>query len=407
MKRLILIYVSLLLLGFVSVGYVVDAFAARDDTYKYLSNFADTLELIQRNYVEEVGIGHLVDGAYRGLLEELDPDSFYLSPAMLVAYQDRSDADDRAGLGVDVSKRHGYAVVVSVLPDSPAAAENVKSGDYLRVIDGRSTRPMSLFEIEQRLAGAADSELTVKLMRRSSFEPEELTLKRARVAVPRLRSQLVDGVLVMALARVDVDTVSDVAATIRAQSELAGVVLDVRGCSRGELASGARLADLFIDDGMLLAVAGKTSEAAVESQLRRLSPKRRRAGDGYRFEVAANDGRTAWRGPLAVLTDAGTAGAAEVTTAAVQSAERGAVIGRRTFGRGTLQDLIPLDGGAVQLTVARVLHGGDDRSLLGSGVEPDEEVDEAYEDDGEDPSDPVLERALERLRDHGRKKKAA
>ena len=120
MKRQPLIYTSLVLLTFILTGIFFEPVAAKDETYRYLSNFADTLELIRRNYVDDVPLEPIVDGAYRGLLEELDPESFYLSPTALETYGVPAKKGENGVLGLDLSKRHGYASVVSVMPGSPA-----------------------------------------------------------------------------------------------------------------------------------------------------------------------------------------------------------------------------------------------------------------------------------------------
>ena len=230
-------------------------------------------------------------------------------------------------------------------------------------------------------------------------------VRRAHADLPP--AGLDEGLLGIKLVNIEASTVERVAETLRAQGDAKGLVLDLRGCSLGQIAASSALTNLFVDSGAILRVQGRTNEPAVKEQLSGIDAAREKTDEdqgGYTYRVTATTGSTIFRGPLVVLVDSGTAGPAEATVAALSDSGRASILGKRTFGRASLQDLIPLqDGAAVLLTVARVINRDGD-SLLGTGVDPDEEIDtETDTDDG----DPVLERAIERLKSDGGKKKAA
>lgn len=405
MKRPLLVLPALGLLAFVLSGSAIESVDAKDDTYRYLANFADTLELAQRNYVEPVDLDQMVQGAFRGLLEELEPESYFLTPELLADY--RKPRVAVAETGIDVSKRHGYAIAVTVAPGSPAATR-IQPGDYLRVIDGKSTRDMSVFEIRGALRGDTGSEVKLRVVHVADGETEEVTLTRAVVDYPALVTKpLPEGILSLHFARIDQDAVTLARTALRSATELHGVALDLRACSAGNLTAAAKLANLFIDSGVLIKVDGKTGEAAVKTELAELSPVREPTAVSddpkrYRYRVDARAGDVVWRGPLVVLIDQGTAGPAEATAAALRRNERADVVGVRSFGRSALHDIIPLeDGAAVHLAVARLLDSKD-ASYLNKGLEPDEAVEPS-----KDEPDVILKHALEHLKVDGRKKKAA
>jgi len=410
MKRPVLIYATLAVLTFLLVGILLEPVSARDETYRHLSNFSATLELIERNYVDEVQTERLMTGAYRGLLEALDPESYFVASGALAQHARRMHAPPKPDIGADISKKNGYAYVVSVLPGSPAEGK-IGRGDYIRGIDGRSTRDMTVFDVRSRLEGEAGTSVSLKVLHRSNFETETLDLPRVlTTAASTVAIDVPDGILGRRIQRLDATALDEIEAALRDATDLRGVILDLRGCSRGDLLNGARLADLFLDSGPVLRARGKAREADVRKQLAELKPTRepRDEGDeGYVYRVSASPDRTTWRGPLAVLVDHGTAGSAEVATAGLAAHDRVAIVGQRTFGRAALQTLISLEGGAaVQLTVAQLL-GPDDTSLLGKGLEPDEPVEEGDDEGDDESADPVLDRALERLESDGAKKKAA
>jgi carboxyl-terminal processing protease len=442
MRTPAVIYVSLALLTFVLAGLVLDHHvAATDDSYRYLSNFSDTLDLVEKNYVDEVDAHRLMDGAYRGLLESLDPDSYYLEPGEVAGFKRQGIDDARPGVGLTVSKRHGYAVVVALAPGSPAEGK-LAPGDYIRAIDDASTRPMSRFEIVERLAGEAGTQVRLKVQRRDDPASQQLTLTRSVLAYPPFtRHDHGDGVVRFHVRRLD-DPGLDRLSTDLAGLAATAVLLDLRGCVSGPIGNGARLAELFLDHGTLLQLWGKTGLGTVK---RTLAGLELRSGDppapppapvaaptpagaaaptpaepaaptpdgpattsrpavpGYRLHVTARPERTVWRGTLLVLIDGSTAGAAEVAAAALRDHRRAELLGARSFGSAGIQELIPLeDGAAIHLTVARLIAPGGD-VLLGNGVEPTETI----TGEGSEPGDPVLDKALERLRSHAPEKKAA
>jgi carboxyl-terminal processing protease len=271
-------------------------------------------------------------GALHGLLESLDSDSSYLTAKEYEIYK-QHPATGLAQVGINVSKRFGYATVVSVVPGSPADKEHLTDGDVIESIGGQSTRELSLAAIRLMLEDKPGSTVTLSVVRPRKADPDKLTLTRSNTALPPLSEQQYENSTILYLkpgllttARVD-----EIAAKLKAGKNRK-ILLDLRDSS-GDAEQGLRLANFFVKEGTLATLEGQKF------------PRQTFTADVARFITDA---------PLAVLVNRGTYGAAELTAAAVEDLKRGDVVGERTFGEGSVQKTIELpDGGALLLTVAK------------------------------------------------------
>jgi len=360
----------------------VHAGGEQDGAYKQMRVYAEVLKKVQTDYVTEPNINQVTTGALHGLLESLDADSSYLTPTEYKIYKDRPSTGV-AQVGISVSKRYGYATVVSVLPGSPADKEHLTDGDVIESIGDSSTRELSLAVIRLMLEGKAGSQLTLSVVRPRKPDPDKLTLTRTLVQPPSLEEQQYDNSTILYLkpgvlskARVD-----EIAAKIKEDGKGRKVVLDLRDDSDGDPQQGIRLANYFVKQGTLATLEGQKY------------PRQTFSADAAQCLTDA---------PLAVLVNRGTAGPAELTAAAVEGAKRGDVVGERTFGEGSVQRTIDLpDGAALMLTVAKY-ESPDGKKIQDDAVTPNVVVESAADEDlDETPAnkgDDTLNKALQLLK---------
>jgi carboxyl-terminal processing protease len=311
----------------------VHAGSEQDGAYRQMRVYAEVLSKIQTDYVTEPNIGDVTTGALHGLLESLDTDSSYLTPTEYKIYKERPGAGP-AQVGLIVSKRFGYATVVSVLPGSAADQAHLSDGDIIESIGGQSTRELSLAVTRLMLEGKPGTTVELSVIRPRKADPEKLTLTRSITAPPALAVQQYEGATILYLkpgaltsARVD-----EIAAKLRTAGN-SKVLLDLRDSAGGDPQAGLRLANFFLRQGTLATLGGQKV------------PRQTFTADPAKFLTAA---------PLAVLVNRGTYGPAELAAAAIEDSKRGDVVGERTFGEGSKQETIELpNGAALLLTVAK------------------------------------------------------
>lgn len=322
--------------GFVSGG--VSAGTQSDGAYRQMGVYEEVLHKIQSDYVTEPNINDVTVGALHGLLESLDANSSYLTPAEFSAFRAHQN-EGTAQVGLDVSKRIGYATVVAVVPGSPADHEgHINDGDIIESIGGKTTRQMSLAMIRLLLEGKPGTSVTFGLIRPGGKpEPEQITLTRTQVAPPPLSEEQYENssILYLKPGLLIRDRVDQIESRLRAMPKNGNskVLLDLRDVAEGDPAQGIRLANAFLQSGTIASVVGQTV------------PKQTFTAEPSRFITKA---------PLVVLVNNGTAGAAEVVAAAILDNHRGDLVGSRTFGEGVEQKTITLpDGAALILSVAK------------------------------------------------------
>jgi carboxyl-terminal processing protease len=322
--------------GFVPGG--VSAGTQSDGAYRQMGVYEEVLHKIQSDYVTEPSINDVTVGALHGLLESLDANSSYLTPAEFTAYKSHQN-EGTAQVGLEVSKRYGYATVVAVIPGSPADRQaHINDGDMIESIGGKTTFHMSLAMIRLLLEGKSGSNVTFGLVRPGGKpEPDQMTLTRTQITVPAVNEEQYENssILYLKPGSLSHDRVDQIDARLRAMPKNGNtkVLLDLRDVADGDPAQGMRLANAFLQSGTIASVEGQTV------------PKQTFTADPSHFITKA---------PLVVLVNNGTAGAAEIVAAAVLDNHRGDVVGSRTFGEGVLQKTIALpDGAALILTIAK------------------------------------------------------
>ncbi len=360
----------------------VHAGAEQDGAYRQIGVYQQVLRRIQSDYVTVPDVNSVTAGALHGLLESLDADSSYLSPTEYKIYKDRP-ATGVAQVGLTVSKRFGYATVVSVVPGSPADHEKITDGDVIESIGDQSTRELSLAVIRLMLEGKPGSTVTVTMVRPRKSDPDKVTLTRAIVATPALADQQYENgsILYLKPGTITKARVDEIASKIKA-NKTRKVLLDLRDAAGGDEDEGLRLANLFVNQGTLAMLEGQKY------------PKQTFAADPTKCLTSA---------PVVVLVNRGTYGAAELTAAAIESAKRGDVVGERTFGEGSVQKTIDLpDGAALLLTVAKY-EAADGKKIQDEAVAPTVQVGQITDDDLSDENPPAkedapLNKALELLK---------
>jgi carboxyl-terminal processing protease len=306
-------------------------------------------------------------GALHGLLESLDADSSYLTPVEYKLYKERPAG--AAQVGITASKRFGYAVIVSVLPGSPADKEHLTDGDVIESIGEQSTRELSVAVIRLLLEGKPGSSLTLSVVRPGKQDPEKLTLTRSVTAVPALVEQQIEGATILSLkpGALTAQRVDEIAAALKL-SPHQKVLLDLRDSAGGDAEQGLRLANFFIKQGSLAVLEGQKF------------PRQSFNADPAKFISAA---------PLVVLINRGTYGPAELTAAAIGASKRGDVVGERSFGLGSVQKTIELpDGAALLLTVAKY-QSPDGKKIQDEAVMPTVPVGLAVEEEEEPAAKPA------------------
>ena len=378
-------------------------------TFRALAVFSEVYGHIKREYVDTVDPSTLVYSAIAGMARALDPHSEFLTPTELARFR-RSTRGGLVGVGIEIAVRDEDLVVVSVLPGAPAAEAGIVAGESIRRIDGRRSRGMTLGRAVRTLQGEAGTLVELQLVGHDGRARPEV-LKRRFVEVESVAGGLIQkGVAHLRVRGFQRDTAKRLSALLgrlqeKAGGELAGVILDLRDNAGGLVAQAVDVADLFLVDGEIVTMRGRTPA----------SSKTWTAGAlGTYADV-----------PLVVVTNAGTASAAEIVVGALQSNRRAVVVGTRTFGKGSVQRVIKLsDGSGLKLTVAHYFTPAGD-SIQGRGIEPDlvvsnsvgghkktpfgtlveSKVDERTDNQHGDAmptraplSDPVLNRALEVVR---------
>jgi carboxyl-terminal processing protease len=405
--RYSILTVSVLIVGWVGIGHVLGR-TANDKAYKSLVVYSEVLQKIQQDYVDEPNMHLVTAGSLHGLLESLDPESSYLTPREYTEFKEKAANPGIGETGLNLSKRSGYVVVVSVLPDSPAEKAGLRTGDFLESVAGFTTREMSAGQAKNLLAGQPGTAVKLAAIRRGRTQPEEVELVRQKLAPSKLIVQKVENdTLAIRFPTLDAGRADEVRARLQeAQKQgINRIILDVRECGRGQESEAVAVAQLFIPSGTLTTLRGQTVPERVYS---------------------ADPSKVVWKGLVSVLADVATAGAGEVLAASFANTKRGDIVGERTFGLASDQKLITIDdGSALILTVANY-YNADGKSILEEGVTPTEVVhniaSQNDDSDGEDVSattanskdrpilpkplsadDPVLRKALELLKTPAKK----
>ncbi len=353
---------SFAVLLFVVVGSMGGVHASSSDgSYRQLQVYSEVLSRVRSEYVEEPNIPKVTDGALHGLLESLDSNSSYMTADAYKAYKDHKQ-EAKGGIGAVVSKRFGYAAIVSVLPGSPAEKAGIEATDIFESIEGQSTREMSLPEIRNIIAGAPGSNLNVEVVRARKAEPQKMVITRDIVNVPAVADKMMDdGIGFVKVEALTPGKAQEIAAKVKAleKSGAKKILLDLRNCAEGEETEGIAVANLFLNHGTITYLQGQKY------------PREAFNADPAKAITAL---------PLAVLVNRGTSGPAEIVAAAVLENARGDVVGDKTFGDGSVQKTIPLDdGGALILSIAKY-YSPSGKAIQDAAITPNVLVADAADD---------------------------
>ena len=355
--------------------------------YQQLDLFGDIFERIRGQYVEEVDAADLIEAAIDGMLSSLDPHSSYLSPedAADMRVQTRGEF---GGLGIEVTQEEGFVKVVSPIDDTPADEAGIEAGDFITHVDGDSVLGLSLDEAVGMMRGVVGSEIVITVVREGEDEPFDVTIIRDTIKLTAVRTRVEGESVVLRVTTFNDQTYSNLEAGIEKQIEGAGgidlvngFILDLRNNPGGLLTQAIRVSDAFLDKGEIVSTRGRDPE------------------NGDRHNATVGD--LAQQKPLVVLINGGSASASEIVAGALQDHRRAIVVGTKSFGKGSVQTVMPMRGsGAMKLTTARY-YTPSGRSIQALGISPDiivEQPRRVAEDDEEATDTPRRSRSEADLR---------
>ena len=378
--RVLVLAVSVPVIAFAVIGgFLGNSALAREDSYQYLRIFEDVVSLIVNNYVEEVNVDKVMHGAMHGLADGLDPDSAFLDVAQ-VKVLDQGDAGGAAQTGLEVTRQY-YLRVIASRDGSPAARAGLMPGDYIRAIDGQSTRDTTVYEGQRLLRGKTGTKVRLTVLRGNAAEPHDVELLREELAAAPVKARIAaPGIGYLRIAEFGKSTPDQMKAELTSLTKAGAtrLIVDLRGTAFGDTDAGLAAARLFVKTGVLTyrQDRGKEKEAV---------------------SAAIGDGSIALT--TAVLTDNGTSGAAEVFAAALSGNKRATLVGERTFGRAARQKLVRLpDGSALMLTHLVYLTPAS-VAIHEKGLTPDVPVEQPDLEFGQAPpaKDSTLDKAIESL----------
>lgn len=360
MKKILLLIVSVSL-GVASVCAVQAATTQKtdnEDTYELLNLFGDVMEKTKNSYVEEVTDKKLIESAINGMLSSLDPHSSYLD-AKSFKYMSEQTKGKFGGLGIEVTMESGLVKVISPIDGNPAQKAGIKSGDYITAIDGQQVMGMTLDEAVSKMRGKLGTKVKLTI-RRPSEKPFDVTLKRSEIKIQSVKDEIKGGDVIyvrISSFNEDIDKMVEKAvasAQKKLKNKAKGLVLDLRNNPGGLLDQAIAVSDLFLDQGEIVSTRSRNEE------------------DNIKYSAKAGD---ILKGlPIVVIINDGSASASEIVAGALQDHKRAIILGEKSFGKGSVQTLIPLAKyGAMRLTTARY-YTPSGRSIQAKGIEPDVEV---------------------------------
>ena len=364
-------------LGGTGVSKAVD----RAATYEHLKLFTDVLAIIQNQYVDETDSREVIQGAVRGMLRALDPHSSYMDPESYREMQVETSGSF-GGLGIEITVRDDVLTVVSPIEGTPAFRAGIQAADRIVRIEGLPTKDMSLADAVKRMRGPKGTKVTVTIVREGVKEPFDVTLTREVIQVQSVRSQeLEEGIGYIRVRQFQERTAQDLVASVERLEKtgrLGGLIIDLRNNPGGLLPAAVEVSEEFLGDGKLVVY----TEGRVRNQ-------------NMRFVAHAK--RPITDVPLVVLVNQGSASASEIVAGAIQDHGRGLVLGTQTFGKGSVQTIIPLaDGSGLRLTTARYFTPKG-RSIHGKGITPDIVIEALKEDPAaKPPAVPLSEAELQK-----------
>ncbi len=331
------------------------------DTYRQLNLFGDIFERIRSDYVKDVSDAELIESAIKGMLAALDPHSGYLNAKSYQEMQVQTRGEF-GGLGIEVTMENGFVRVIAPIEDTPAHRAGIAAGDLITHIDGDAVQGLALSEAVEKMRGPVDSTVTLTVARPDVEQPFDVDITRAVITVQSVRSRVEGDAGYIRISQFTEQTKSGLEREmVRLEEQLGdtmtGVILDLRGNPGGLLDQAVKVSDAFLDQGEIVSTRG------------------RRSGDSQRFNARRGD--IANDRPLVILINGGSASASEIVAGALQDHGRAVILGTKSFGKGSVQTIIPLAGqGAMRLTTS-LYYTPSGRSIQAKGIDPDIVVEQA------------------------------
>jgi len=332
------------------------------EIYEYLKTFSDVIDLVKKNYVEEVKDKDIVYAAIKGILESLDPHSSFLPPDMYKEMQTDTKGEF-GGIGIEITIKDGFPTVITPIEDTPAYKAGMKAGDHIIKIDGKPTKNMGLVDVVKMIRGPKGKAVDLTVVREGVPGMKDYSVVRDVIQVKSVKFRMLDDdfgyiriVQFQEKTSRDLDNAMKELQKTNKGVPLKGLVLDLRNDPGGLLEQAVEVSDRFLSDGVIVSIEGRAERKKQEdSKVKFYAHKK---GDDY-------------LGPLVVLVNEGSASASEIVAGAVQDYKRAIIVGNKSFGKGSVQTIFPLgDGSAVRLTTAKY-YTPKGRSIQGEGITPD------------------------------------
>ena len=352
---------ALILFAFLSVLFLLGPYgdsrvsAVDRNTYKSLKTFSEVLDMVEKNYVEPVDGEKLMQGAINGMIKSLDPHSVFMTAEMFKELEVETRGSF-GGLGIEITILKDVLTVVSPIEDTPAYNAGIKAGDQIVKIDDKPTKDITITEAVKKLRGPRDTKVTITIMREGFTKPKDFVITRSIIKIRAVKSKIYDNqVGYIRIATFQERAADDVKKALRdilaKTNPLAGLVIDLRNNPGGLLNQSVDVSDLFLKSGTIVSTRGRSQ--STESKA-----------------VAKNDGDEPTC-PIVVLVNEGTASAAEIVSGALQDNGRAVILGAQTFGKGSVQTVIPMEGGAALKLTTSKYYTPKGRSIQAEGITPD------------------------------------
>ncbi|MBQ3893532.1 MAG: S41 family peptidase [Desulfovibrio sp.] len=347
---------ALSLMAFLAGGGTMRAVSA-DTDYDSIRRFSNIMDLVQKYYVKDVTQSELVEGAVKGMLQSLDPHSSFMTKKEFKSMQEETSGEF-FGVGVEITMENNQVLVVTPIEDTPGFRAGLRAGDIIVTVDGQFTSEMTLTEVVGKMRGKRGTTVELKVLHKDSSKPVTMSIKRDAIPLISVKSrQLEPGYHWMRVTRFTGNTAQELRKAIakaKAEGGIKGMVLDLRNNPGGLLDQSVQVADMFLKKGTVVSVRGRKAEEEKP--------------------YLSHDDPDDITCPLVVLVNAGSASASEIVAGALQDRKRALILGERTFGKGSVQNLMPLpDGTGLKLTIARY-YTPSGRTIQAEGIKPDFEV---------------------------------
>jgi carboxyl-terminal processing protease len=343
--------------SFVLLGLHNDSTVSTKDknVYKDIKTFNEVFDMVRKNYVDDVDTAKLMQGAINGMIKSLDPHSSFMTPDLYKELEVETQGQF-GGLGIEIMIIKDVLTVVSPIEDSPAFSAGLKPGDQILKIDGKSTKNIEIMEAVKKLRGPKDSKVTVTIIRENMTTPKDITLTRAIIQIKSVKfKKFEDNIGYIRVTAFQEKTSDDIRKALKDIGEklnpIKGLILDLRNDPGGLLTQAIEVSDIFLKSGVIVSTRGRVKSMETKSM--------------------AKDNGDEITCPIVVLVNEGTASAAEIVAGALQDNNRALIVGAQTFGKASVQTIIPLeDGSALKLTTARY-YTPKGRSIQAEGITPD------------------------------------